>query len=142
MPIDSSVLLVNCQMALGIDQQEFAAFLGVDRRTIQRWQDKGFSPLPDMAQKLADAVRPTRPDLADRVIELGAKSAAFTGAAPPYSPASTEVITAIVQAAAKAAGMSPEAIRPAITAAFTQAHEAGVDVMAVIAGLRSERGSP
>jgi hypothetical protein len=50
---------------------------------------------------------------------------------------SNEVITAIVQAAAKAAGMSPEAIRPAITAAFTQAQEAGVDVRAVIAGLRS-----
>ena len=83
MPLDSSILLVDCQMALGLDQQEYAAFLGVDRRSIQRWQDKGFSPLPEMAQKLADAVRPTRPDLADRVIELGAKSAALTGAVPP-----------------------------------------------------------
>jgi hypothetical protein len=138
MPLDSSILLVDCQMALGLDQQEYAAFLGVDRRSIQRWQDKGFSPLPEMAQKLADAVRPTRPDLADRVIELGAKSAALTGAVPPYSPASAEAIADIVQAAATAAGLSAEAVRPAIAAAFTRAHETGVDVRAVIAGLKSE----
>ena len=125
-------------MALGLDQQEFAAFLGVDRRSIQRWQDKGFSPLPGMAQKLADAVRPKRPELADRVIALGAKSAAFTGEAPPYSPASADAIADIVQAAAQASGLSSEAVRPAIAAAFTRAHETGVDVRAVIAGLKSD----
>jgi len=134
---DSAVLLILCGDALGLNQRQFAEFLGVNRRSIQRWQDKGFSPLPDMAQKLADAVRPTRPDLADQVIALGAKSSAILGVTPPYSPASPEVIAAIVQAAAEAARMSPEAMRPAVTAAFTTAGEAGVDVRAVIAGLKS-----
>src|ERR1019366_4477271 len=101
MPIESAVLLVQCQMALRLEQKEYAAFLGVERRTIQRWQKKGFSPLASTAQKLADAVRPTRPDLADQVIALGAKSSAILGVSPPYSPASPEVIAAIVQAAAE-----------------------------------------
>jgi len=135
--MSNSNLIVHCQMALGLDQQQFAAFLEVDRRTIQRWQNKGFSMLPDKAQKLADALRPTRPDLADQIIELGARSAEITGAAPPYNPVSTEAVDAIVQAAAEAAGITAEAVRPAVTAAFAKAGEIGVDVRAVIAGLKS-----
>ena len=137
MPPDSSILLLHCQDALGLNQRELAEFLGVSRRTILRWHDGGFSPLSSMARKLADAVRPTRPDLADQVMQLGARSDAILGVAPPPAPASAEVIADIVQAAAAAAGLSAQAVRPAIVAAFTRAHETGVDVRAVIAGLKS-----
>ena len=55
-----SALIVHCQEALGLDQQQFAAFMEVDRRTIQRWQDRGFSLLPDKAQKIRPGWKPCR----------------------------------------------------------------------------------
>ena len=77
------------------------------------------------------------PDLAEQVLELGRKAAIVAGLAPPAHPATAEVIDAILRAAADAGGTSPEAIRPAITAALQEAEEAGVEVSAIVAGLKS-----
>jgi hypothetical protein len=52
------------------------------------------------------------------------------------------VIDAILRAAADAGGTSPEAIRPAVTAAFVKAEDVGVEVRAVVAGLKSDTGLP
>ena len=43
MSSDSSVLMVNVQVALHLTEPELGALIGVTKRTIQRWQD-GVSP--------------------------------------------------------------------------------------------------
>jgi hypothetical protein len=139
MAASSSALLIQCQLALSLTQKELGALVGRDRRTVQRWQDKGVDLTPTQAQTLADALRPVRPDLAEQVLELGRK-AAIVGQ-PPCS-ATPEVIDAILRAAADAGGTSPEAIRPAVTAAFVKAEDVGVEVRAVVAGLQSDTGLP
>jgi transcriptional regulator with XRE-family HTH domain len=134
MPADSAALLVHCQLALGLTQQELGDLLGRDRRTIQRWQESGFEPMADQAETLAHALQSVRPDLAEQVREL-AKSAIVAGATSSDRPATAEVIDAILRAGADAAGTSPESIRPAITAALLKAEEAGVEVSAIVAAL-------
>ncbi len=140
MASSTAVLMVQCQMALGLNQREFAALLGRDRRTIQRWQDKGMALDPTQAEALSSALRPTRPDLADQIVELGRQYAERAGLPGPVVPASPEVISAILEAAAaagEAGAARAEGMRAAVTAAFLKAAEAGVDVEAVIAGLRA-----
>jgi hypothetical protein len=137
MPSDSAVLLVHCQMALALTQEELGELLGRTKRTIQRWQESGFDPTANQAETLARALQPVRPDLAEKVLELGRKAAIAAGIAPPARPATAEVIDAILRAAADAAGTSPEAIRPAITAALLKAVEVGVELEALVAGLKS-----
>lgn len=137
MPSESAALLVRCQMALGLTQEELADLLGRNKRTIQRWQESGFEPVADQAETLANALQPVRADLAEQVRELGKKAAAVAGVTPPARPATPEVIDAILRAAADAGGTSPEAIRPAITAALLKAEEAGVEVRAIVAALKS-----
>jgi hypothetical protein len=100
MPMDSAVLLVHCQIALGLTQKELGDLLG-----------------------MASALQPVRPDLAEQVLELG-RTMGIVG--QPASPATAEVIDAILQAAADAGGTSPEAIRPAVTAALLKAEERGL----------------
>jgi transcriptional regulator with XRE-family HTH domain len=137
MPSESAALLVHCQVALGLTQEELAHLLGRNKRTIQRWQESGFEPVADQVETLANALQPVRPDLAEQVRELGKKAAVVAGVTPPARPATPEVIDAILRAAADAGGTSPEAIRPAITAALRKAEEAGVEVRAIVAALKS-----
>lgn len=131
MPKDSATLIVECQMALGISQTELGALVGKNRRTISRWQDRGATLLPSEAEALARALRPKRPDLADEVLALAVRPPP----AEPAPPASPQVIEAILGAAAKAAGSTPEAVRPVVIAAFVMARELGGDVRSVAAGL-------
>jgi transcriptional regulator with XRE-family HTH domain len=136
MTMGSGPLLVHCQMALGLTQQELGELLGKTKRTIQRWQESGFAPMADQAETLARALQSVRPDLAEQVLALGRKVATATGMPPPGRPSTAEVIAAILQAAAEAGGTSPEAIRPAILAALQKAEEAGIEVSAIVAGLK------
>jgi transcriptional regulator with XRE-family HTH domain len=137
MPADSAALLTHCQLALGLTQEEFADLLGKNRRTIQRWQESGFDPTADQVETLANALRPVRPDLAEQVLELGRRAAFVAGVSPSARRATADVIDGILRAAADAGGTSPEAIRPALTAALLKAQEAGVEVSAIVAGLKS-----
>jgi hypothetical protein len=135
MPADSAVLLIHCQMALGLTDGELGELLDRSRRTILRWHDRGFLPTAHQAETLADALRPVRPDLAEQVLALGERAALAAGMTPPARPATAEAIEAILRAAADAGGTSPEAIRPVIVAALLKAKEVGVDVSAIVAGL-------
>jgi transcriptional regulator with XRE-family HTH domain len=128
-------------MALGLTQEELGELLGKNRRTIQRWQDGRFSPTAGEAETLAEALRAVRPDLADQVLELGRKTAIAAGMAAPAQAVTAEVIQEILRAAAEAGegqGMTPEGIRAAVLAALVKVEEAGVEVGAVVAGLKAE----
>jgi transcriptional regulator with XRE-family HTH domain len=123
-------------MALGLSQEQLGELLGKTRRTIQRWQESGFSLTVDQAETLAVALQAVRPDLAAEVLELGRRTAVAAGANPPARPATAGEIDAILRAAADAGGTSPEAIRPAVAAAMQAAEEAGLEVSAIVAGLK------
>lgn len=128
-------LIVHCQLALGLTQAELGEIVGVHKRTIQRWQDGQPSLLPDQAEKLAAALRPVRPDLAEEVLELGRRFAARTGMAPPTLPATAEEIEEVVRAAAEAGGTSTDAVRPVIRAAFAKAKQLGLEVVEIVGAL-------
>jgi len=133
----TKTLVVECRMALGLTQTEFGNILGRTKRTVQRWEDSGALLIPQEVEALARALHPVRPDLAEKVAvathttldTLGIRPTA--GVSPDSDP-----IESVVRAAAEAMGVSGEAIRPAIAAAFARAHEVGLDVQAVAQGLR------
>jgi transcriptional regulator with XRE-family HTH domain len=129
MAIDSGKMLTQCQFALHLTQEELADLIGVSKRTIQRWQDRGCNITPAQAEALASALRPVRPDLADQVLELGRQ------AATEMRLVTDEVLASILQAAASAGGVSPDAVRPAVRAAFAHAAELGLNPHVVAARL-------
>jgi hypothetical protein len=126
-------------MALQITQAELGELVGVHKRTIQRWQEKALSLTPSQAERLAAALRPVQPDLAEQVLELGRRFAEVAGVAMPLDPATPESIDEVLRAAAEACSTSPEAIRPAIVAAFAKAQELDLEVREIVAGISEPR---
>jgi hypothetical protein len=137
MSTNVALLMVQCQIALGLTQKAMGELLGKDRRTIQRWQDRGCTLMPDDAETLAKALRPEHPDLADAVLALGHETAKILGMAPAVTP---EVIEEILQTAAEAGGVSADTLRAALTAAFVKVVQDGFDIRAVVAGMMARPG--
>jgi transcriptional regulator with XRE-family HTH domain len=125
-------------MALGLTQQEFGDILERTKRTVQRWEERGATLLPSEVEALARALHPVRPDLAEQIAvsadaSLDRLGIASPGAAGPM--AMSDRIDSVVCSAADVMGVTPDAIRPAIAAAFVRANELGLDVQAVAAEL-------
>jgi transcriptional regulator with XRE-family HTH domain len=130
MPSDSATLVLHCRFALELTQKELGALLGVNRRTIQRWQRGSANLDLDQAKTLAKALRPGFPELADAVMD----HARYLGALSRLV-ASPEAIAAILRAAAMAGGTSADTARAIVMAAFASAADEGVDVRAVLAAM-------
>jgi hypothetical protein len=136
MSSDSSVLMVDVQMALGLSPTELGALIGVTKRTIQRWQARGVPALDEEeATILADSLRPTHPPLADAVMALHLHFLSYGRVASP------EALSSIFDAVAAAGNLSADAARPLVEAAFRQAGAQGLDVRAVLVGLAALRGA-
>ena len=141
MPSETAILLVHCRMALNYTQKEFGDLVGKTKRTVQRWEDRGAILLPSEAEAIAAAVRPVRPDLAESILALGRATAEVLGTPTPILvPATPAALATLVQAAADAIGVTTDAIRPAVIAAFEQAEAEGVDVKSVVAGFDAAGG--
>jgi hypothetical protein len=109
MSSDSSVLMVDVQIALALSQTELGALIGVTKRTIQRWQARGVPSLDEEeATILADRLRPTHPHLADAVMALHLHFLSYGSVATP------EALSAIFNAVAAAGNISPDAARPLV----------------------------
>jgi transcriptional regulator with XRE-family HTH domain len=131
MAMDSDALIVNARFALGLSQRAFGARLGVTTRTIQRWEGHGCPHLGmTEGHALAEALRPTRPDLADEVMALARRHRDRL-----LPAASAERMEGIVAAAATAAGVPPATARAVLEAAFAKAAEDGVDVRSMALAL-------
>jgi hypothetical protein len=122
-------------MALQMTQAELGDLLGVHKRTIQRWQERHLSLSPSQAERLAAALRPVQRELAEAVLEIGRRFAAQVGTTAPMLPAAPEAIEEVVRAAAEACSTTPEAIRPAVVAAFAKAQELELEVGEIVAGV-------
>jgi transcriptional regulator with XRE-family HTH domain len=130
----SHLRVIECRAALEMSQQQLADLLGVTKRTIQRWEDRGAIITHATAQTLANAVREGRPDLADAVLAEWRSTSESLGLPVPPDP---QVVAAIVQAAADAGGTTPDAARPLVLAAFERAEAEGLDVEAVLSVMRA-----
>jgi hypothetical protein len=125
--------------------------VGVAKRTMQRWEDRGAYLLPSQIRTLAAAALTRDPALAARIAAYGNTSLEALGLVkpappppppvpplpPPPPPLPTAILVdSIVCVAADAIGVLPRAIRPALEAAFVRAREVRLDVAAVADSLR------
>jgi hypothetical protein len=129
----SNKLWVLVQQALKLTQRELAALVGVERRTIQRWQVHGALSSTTELLKVAVALDAVNSELAVEVRAIASQD--------PTRPTEPQVIEAIVGAAAAAVGMSSEAVKPAVEAAFRAAKARGASVDGMLLGLTVERAS-
>jgi hypothetical protein len=143
---DVSSLLVEAQHVLRMNQAEFGALFGVSRRSIIRWQG-GAGAGPEQLELLAREVYPEDAALAARIAiaagttveRLGLAPVALQLAPPRAPPSGYHLVDSIVCAAAEAAGAMPQAMRPALLAAFERAANLSLGVEEVLEGLRAPR---
>jgi hypothetical protein len=155
MPSPHALLVLLSRQALGLNQAGLADLLGSSLRTVQRWEAGRSTPYSWNLEKLADAVRPHNPELASKIdvwaprpappAPPGMPVAAAPMASPPpplpppappppVIPAGV-LVDAVVCAAAEAMTAAPQAVRPAVLAAFARARDAGLTVDGVLAVL-------
>jgi transcriptional regulator with XRE-family HTH domain len=142
------VLSLEARAALHMSQREFAGAVGSSLRTVQRWETRRSEPASFQIHRVADAVRPHDPELAAELDELAPRPTPPPPPvpqvlAPPLPPPpppppplpATVLLDSVVCAAAEAMTLAPQALRPALLAAFARAKEAGLSMEAVIEGL-------
>lgn len=139
-PKQLSALLYRAQLALGMTQAEFGELIGVSRRTIIRWSPNA-SPIPQHLHEVARAVHPLDSGLAAEVAVAAGTTLEALGVLPATPPMQlAHLVDSIVCAAAEAAGTTPQAIRPALSAALERAEAMGVTVDQVKGVLKGARG--
>ena len=139
-------LLLEARHILGWTQAGVGNALGLSTRTIQRWDARGSSPTPDQLALVVRAVWTRDPSLATRLARAGGTSPQELGLAapqpqppppspPPFAPSSAHLVDSIACAAADALSMTPEALRPALRAAFERARDLRLSPADVVAAL-------
>ena len=147
MPRSRPLLLVLSRELLNLNQERLAKLVGSSKRSVQRWENARSVPMEWHVHTLADAVRPHDAQIA---AELDAWAPRPPPPAPPPPPPMPAVVAPVVPeakpvvvvpppppliplkvlvdsvvcAAAEAMGLLPNAVRPALLAAFARAHEA------------------
>jgi hypothetical protein len=143
-----------------LNQGKLADLLGSSRRTVQRWETASSYPQPHYLHALADAVRPHDAALAEALdghaprpvappppppppAIVPVADAVSAAEAPPTIPPRAVLavpahvlVDSVVCAAAEAMSLAPQALRPALVAAFRRAREAGLtpqDMLTVLA---------
>src|ERR1700722_2929288 len=146
MPRSIVALLVEARRLLMLSQGELGEKLGASRRTGQRWGREGHGPWPEQLHALARLVHPHSPDLAASIAKEGGTTLEALGIGlpppqpppPPPAPALPDpvhIVDTVVCAAADAVQLLPDAIRPALRAAFKRARLVGLTVEDVEAAL-------
>jgi DNA-binding XRE family transcriptional regulator len=139
---ETAVLLLQARRHLGVSQGDFGVMLGASRRTGQRWERGGSLPMPSQLHELAKLIHPHSTELASRIAVAGGTTLEALGVVertppapvapppppPPPAPDPVHIVDTVVCAAAEAMQVMPEAIRPALRAAFRRARLAGLSV--------------
>jgi len=145
---------VEARRLLRLNQGETAELLGVNVRTVQRWDAGRSTPSHLDYQGLARATFPLNPTLAARLAVTGGTTLAALGlvAQPPATSAKPPavplelVIDSVLCAAAIAVDMKPLEIKPGIIAAFRRARQLGLDLeaaeKALVGAEAASAGSP
>jgi hypothetical protein len=120
---------------MAMSQEQLGQLLGVSRRTVIRWGEHGVSLSRDQKAALVEALHAKDPafaaqiagDLGESLESLGVVAVAVASPEPsraealPAPIAREHLADSIVCAAAEAVGLSPQAVRPALVAAFDRA---------------------
>jgi DNA-binding XRE family transcriptional regulator len=158
MPRPLPYLIVLSRHALALSQEELATLVGSSLRSVQRWETKQASPMNENVHALSDAVRTRDPALADELDAWAPRPPPPGAPSPPAglapsppsplpvpAPASVPaavLVDAVVCAAAEAMQLPPQAVRPALTAAFLRARDAGLGVEAALSVLAPPPAAP
>jgi len=143
-------VLHDARRALDLGSQgALGEALGSSKHTGQRWALERATPTGDQLRRLAAMVYPRNAALAGELAAHAGTSVEALGLVPPPPPATPpmpvpiaapppppppdpiHIVDTVVCAAAEALHMMPDAIRPALRAAFRRARLAGLSVEAV-----------
>lgn len=140
-------LVKMTRKAMNLTQASLSESLGVSTRTLQRWEIDRSTPSPAELGKLAIAVHPRRPDLAERLARCAGTNLLALGLVKPQPPSEPKpdplerlrplLVEAVVSAAAEALDCPPRHVRPALVAAFERARQTGLGVEEVLGLLRA-----
>jgi transcriptional regulator with XRE-family HTH domain len=140
--VGASALLERARQALGVTQQGLGDVLHVSKRTVVRYQAGASVPSAFQLHPLARAVYARDPELASEIAEAAGTSLTRLGIAPPEPPPARpqpsvrDLVDSVVCAAAEAIAATPQAVRPALLAAFDRAASVGLTVDEVRDALR------
>jgi DNA-binding XRE family transcriptional regulator len=163
-------LIGRSRQALRVTQNDLALLLGVARRTMGRWEARKSAPTEHQLHKLARAVHPRDPSLAEEIaIEAGttleglglvepapapspapspAPHAAVAGPPPRAFPPIDLVLDAIVHVAAQTLEAQDVnrvpigAVTAVLRSAFSRARQLGLTVEEVDTALAARAGTP
>ena len=121
-PRSRILLLGAARRALLKSQTDIANLCGVSLRTVQRWDTGRSTPSAWHIHAVVDALQAVDPELAAELEMWAPRPKAPEVASPPEEACS----------AADAVAMLPDAVRPAIHAAFARAAEAGLTMREVV----------
>jgi len=154
--MSSAELFARVQSVLGLTQEGLGRLLGYSRRTIIRYQQRGGLLLPSHVETLARACYSKDRAFAAMIAARHGTTLAQLGIeapAPPPAPAATTTARStspssrllgdsIVCAAAEAMQSTPQAIRPALVAAFERALALGLDATQALAAITPPAPQP
>ncbi len=137
MPNDIGRLLTEVRLTLGLNQENYARFIGSSKRTIQRVEAGRSSLSRNEIARTVQALHPKDPGLAQRVAAQFGTTLAEAGivAVPSQPVVSLGALDSVLCAAADVLDLSPRAVRPALLAALVRARELGLGVDALMAAL-------
>lgn len=156
--VNAPGMLMKAQEALGTSQEGLGKLIGVSRRTMVRWQGGRGGPSYDtwlaLVRLVYRANRAAAAEIAREIggtlVSLGLEAAPAPGIAPPPVPVAParplpsipDLADSIVCAAAEAVATTPQAMRPALLAAFERAASLGLATGEVRDALRPLAASP
>jgi hypothetical protein len=139
-------LLVRLQSALQTSQERLGELVGVSRRTVIRWQQRGAVLLPSQWETFARACHPHDRDLAAQCAAHAGETLESLGlerpplATPPRpAPSAKHLADSVVCAAAEAMHLTPQAMRPGVVAVLERIVALGMNADEVLAAMAAPK---
>jgi hypothetical protein len=149
--VNAPGLLARTTQTLRLNQEQLGQLLGVSRRTVIRWGSQGRGPTYEQWVTLARCAYPKDASLARTIateigqtlVTLGIEAPPLPEPPPPPPPGPPprpvppvrDLVDSIVCAAAEAMATTPQAVRPALVAAFGRTASVGLTLDEVRAAL-------
>ncbi len=136
-------LVYEARRQLAYTNRAFAELTGVSLRTVERHAHNGGIANHIQTRTLVTALHPKDPALAAELAESAGTTLAALGLEAPQTEPDASLVRpehadSVLVAAANALDLSPEAVRPAVAAAFSRALALGVS----FAGLAEQLSRP
>jgi DNA-binding XRE family transcriptional regulator len=131
--MNGSEIVARAHMAVGGSQKQFAAKLGLSRRTFTRWIAGESSPSWEQLVEIVRMVHPRDAVLAAHIAGNMEETLESLGVTPPTTPSPS--LVEVVSAAAESQGLPASAVQAALVAALTRANELDLGIEDVLEAL-------